>query len=90
MLPAVDFCQHASEQGFSGTENKKSDNGWAKAGSSGARSGVVVVTARLFLRVLVLDLRCCCMFVLACGRWERCIERTIRLLSLGDAHICRQ
>jgi hypothetical protein len=30
---------------------------------------VVVVTARLFLRMaLVLDLQSCCMYVLACGR----------------------
>ena len=35
LLAAVDFCQHTRfEQGFSGTKIKKSDNGWAKAGSA--------------------------------------------------------
>ena len=69
LLAAVDFCQHTRfEQGFSGTKIKKSDIGWAKAGSAqlGFRGTigmcVVVVTARVFLRVpcrLVLDSQCC-------------------------------
>ena len=79
------------EQGFSGTKIKKSDIGWAKAGSAqlGFRGAigmrVVMVTARVFLRVpcrLVLDLQWWWTYV--CMSWPAVDE-----LSLGDAHICR-
>jgi len=79
-------------------KNKKSDNGWAKAGNlqlgfRGAIGSAMVVTARLLLRVpaasVFLDLSSAAD---SCMSWPAVDDERgiVAWMSLSDAHICRQ